>query len=510
MKNKKTKLILLVLLGVFICSFSNLFIQDNNKNNDTRLLKTNDYDDESAGILIAGATENVFSICQGYEHSYLYFYNTSLDGSLYRIDLDNYLFTPTLIRGNLGNVYDIDSAYAPYGDMIFFATSEYDNAIMKMNVSLLVYEKILSSAWTPLKLSVDYDYRFESMIIVWITASNVFYWNNVDQIIENIETDFFNVIDIQCDWNDILYYNDEEIVLYDAWEFANPHEIARINDAGITSAFLDESREYIIYSQDDDPSSSIKDGKVIQFDYSDFSVTTIQSGIDYPVSVWCTGNYIYWLEKAYWSSRSMIYRYSYYYDSPDIHYYSKVSRAHGVSWADRIEFENDFNQNQLGVYWGYNQLYVINSSDITPPDTIEWMGSLDIISDYDYWDITWWNSWDLNEIKEYELIMSKTENFSTYDTFLIQESELSYTSFDFLDMEYGNYYYKIRAIDNIDRVNENYPNIGEWSDILHVSYLEPESEQLLPEISGYSILLIGLAIVIVTLLLIIKSKRKNI
>ena len=119
MRNKKTKLILLVLFGVFICSFSNLFIQGNNKNNDTRLLKTNDYYDESAGIPIIGTTENVFSICQGYEHSYLYFYNTSSGGSLYRIDLDNYLFTPTLIRGNLGTVYDIDSAYAPYGDMIF-------------------------------------------------------------------------------------------------------------------------------------------------------------------------------------------------------------------------------------------------------------------------------------------------------------------------------------------------------------------------------------------------------
>ena len=476
MKNNKVEL--LVLIGIITLSFSILFIPRNDyiKDTDVGILKTNDYYEESPGIPIVGTTKNIFSICQGYEHSYLYFYNTSLDGSLYRIDLDNQIFTPTLIRGNLGIVYDIDTSYAPNGDMVFFATSEYDNAIMKMNVSLLVYEKILSSTGIPLKLSVNYDYRFGLHKVAWITTNDIFCWTGYNQIIDNIETDFFNAIDIQCDdSNDILYYNDEEIVLYDTWEFADPHEIVRISSTGITSAFNKFHSDIIVYSQT---------GEIILFDYSDSTETIIQAKEYLPVSVWCTGNYIYWLEQGYWSEQSIIYQYAISGDNLCF----KVSRAHGIYWADRIEFENDFNQNQLGVYWGYDQLYVINSSDITPPDTIEWMPRSDYnetVND-NSWSISWWNSWDLNGIKEYELIVSKTEDFSEYDTYWISESEEYGMSLDFSDMEHGNYYYKIRAIDNTSFNYFDDPNIGEWSAILKVSYPDPAN----PNIPSFNILII--------------------
>ena len=513
--NKKIAFGLIVFLFVIagVCNISNVIVLDDSdytemipfiqtNKNDIDFPKISDYYDESAGIPIVGTTENIFSICQGYEHSYLYFYNISLDGSLYRIDLDNQIFTPTLIRGNLGTVYDIDTSYAPDGDMIFFATSEYDNAIMKMNVSLLVYEKILSSTWAPQKLSVDYDYRFGINIIAWITASNVFFWDGLNQVIENIETDFFGVIDIQCsEWNDILYYNDEEIVLYDAWEFADPHEKVRISGTGITSAFKKLYSDVIIYSQS---------GEIILFDYSDSTEIIIQAKEHLPVSVWCTGNYIYWLEQGYWSETSMIYQYATYGDNLCF----KVSRAHGVQWADRIEFqfEESSNQRVLGVYWGYNQLYVINSTDITPPDTIEWMGGSDYNKtvNWDSWSTTWWNSWDLNGIKEYELIVSETEDFSDYDTYLISESEYSYTSLEFSDMKYGNYYYKIRAIDNTSFNYFDKPNIGDWSATLKVSYPNPVDPDGIPIFNLLIIIgIIGSISVISIISAIVIRKRIN-
>ncbi|MBA7530306.1 hypothetical protein ES705_22509 [subsurface metagenome] len=476
MRNKKT--ILLILIGIVTLSFSILFISGNDyiKDTDVGILKTNDYYDESYGIPITGATDNIFSMCEwsgDMEHTFLYFYNTSLDGSLYKVDLNN-IASPILVRGYLGVVYDIDTSYAPGGDMIFFATSGYDNAIMKMNATTLVYEKILSSTSIPLKLSVEYDYRWNSMFIAWRTASNVFAWNAVTKITYNLETGFYGVIDVQCEGYEILCYNSEEILIHNT-QFT-PTLRKSINDVGIKSVFWDTYRDYIVYAQDDDYSTT-KDGKIIQVDYSDLSVITIQTEIDYPVSVWCTGNYIYWLERGYWSGHSMIYRYSYYYNSPpETHYYSKVSSATGNMWADRIEFsDSGYSHIKLGVYWGYDQLYVVNSSDITPPDTIEWMPKTgyDKTVSYDSWSITWWNSWDLNGIEDYELIVSETEDFSNYDTYWVSESEYSYTSLEFSDMGYGDYYYKVRTRDTmgIDPMEES--NIGEWSAILKVSYPDP-------------------------------------
>lgn len=518
MKNKK--IILLILIGIITLSFLILFIPRNDyiRNTDTKMLKTNDYYDESYGIPVIGATDNIFSICEwsgDMEHTFLYFYNTSLGGSLYKVDLNSVEFYPILVRGYLGTVYDIDTSYAPNGDMVFFATSEYDNAIMKMNTTTLVYEKILLSTWTPLKLSVKYDYRFNSMFIAWNTGNHVFAWNAVTKQIYTLETDLYRVIDVQCEGYEILCYNSEEILIYDT--YWTPTLRKSINDVGITSVFWDDDRTCIVYSQDDDYSSGLKDGKIIQVDYFDLSTVIIQTGIDYPVGIWCTSNYIYWIERGYWSGHSMIYRYSYYYNSPpETHYYSKVSHATGNMWTDRIEFsDSGYSHIKLGVYWGYNQLYVVNSSDITPPDTIEWMGGSNYNKTVDYndWSITWWNSWDLNGIKDYELIISKTKDFSEYDTYWILESEVySYTSIEFLDMEHGDYYYKIRTRDTmgVDPIEES--NIGEWSVILKVSYPSPQDEinkqliNILPII--FIVLVVGVIIILGVVGYMIYKKRK--
>jgi len=471
MKNKKIGL--LILFGIFLLSFLTFFIHgisyDENAV-DTRLLKASDYYDESPGIPILGTTENIFSLCK----DNLYFYNTTNNGSIYRVNLNNQLFTPLLVRGGLGVVNDIDASYGPNGDMIFLATAEYNNAIMKFNTSILAYQKVISSTGIPQKLSVNFDYRFVNMFIAWRTTSNVFAWNNVFNIIRNIGPNFFGVIGVQCDGYDVLYYNSEEILIYNTYSTIPATEHKRIVDTGITSVFWDTSREYIIYAQDNDYDNNA-DGKIVQYNYFTDEIIYIQSDIDYPVSVWANSDYVYWLERGYWSSRSMIYRYSYYYNSPDTHYYSKVSRAHGVSSADRIEFQDDANPflTTLGLYWGYNQLYVINGSDITPPDTIEWMNTQEI-KEHNTWSVTWWNSYDLNGIEDYELIVSKTDNFSNFDTYWISESEeYSSTSLEFSDMEYGDYYYKVRTRDTmgLDPMEES--NIGEWSDILHISYPAP-------------------------------------
>lgn len=501
MKNKGNGL--LVLIGIFMLSFPISVIHKSDYNNiNTRLLKTNDYYDESPGIPILGTTENIFSICQwngDMEHHNLYFYNISLGGSLYKVDLDNPQFVPILVRGYLGDVYDIDTSYAPDGDMVFFATSEYNNAIMKMNVTTLVYEKILSSPLLPLKLSVDFDYRFKNIFIIWRTKYNVYAWNSVFEIIKNIETDFYSYFDertVQCEGYDVLCYNSEEIILYDTYSTYPPTKLKRIVDTGITSVFWDTSRDYIIYAQDDDY-TNYADGKIIQYDYFTDEMKCIQSNIDYPVSIWCTSNYIYWLEQGYWSTRSMIYRYSYY--GYDTHYYSKVSRAHGVMWADRIEFQNEYSYslNRLGVYWGYEQLYIVNGSDITPPDTIEWMNTQKI-KEYDYWSISWWNSYDLNGIEDYELIVSETDDFSNYDTYWVSEGEYSSTSLEFSDMEYGDYYYKVRTRDTmgLDPMEES--NIGKWSNILKISYPNPETSDLSNRITDILPIIITLSIIGVT------------
>ncbi|MBA7530307.1 hypothetical protein ES705_22510 [subsurface metagenome] len=146
---------------------------------------------------------------------------------------------------------------------------------------------------------------------------------------------------------------------------------------------------------------------------------------------------------------------------------------------------------------------------MTSPDTIKWMGGSNCnktVND-NIWSISWWNSWDLNGIKEYELIVSKTDEFSEYDTYWISESEEYGMSLDFSDMEHGNYYYKIRAIDNTSFNYFDDPNIGEWSAILKVSYPDSESEQEI--IPGYSILLISLTIGITIISLIIKLRRRK-
>lgn len=493
---KKKKIELLVLFGIFILSFLTFFmhgISFDDDGIDTRLLKTNDYYDEIPGIPIVGTTDNIFTLCK----DNLYFYNSDNNGSIYRVNLNNQPFTPLLVRGGLGVVYDIDASYGPNGDMVFLATAEYNNAIMKFNTSILAYQKVISSTWIPQKLSVNFDYRFENMFIAWRTASNVFAWNSVYKILRNIGPDFFGVIDVQCDGYDVLYYNSEEILIYSTSSTIPATELKRIVDTGITSVFWDTSREYIIYAQDDDYDNNA-DGRIVQYNYFTDEIIYIQSDIDYPVSVWATSDYVYWLERGYWSSRSIIYRYSYYYDSPNIHYYSKVSRAHGVSFADRIEFQDEFTHH-LGVYWGYNQLYVINRSDITPPDTIEWMNTQEI-KIHDTWSVTWWNSYDLNGIEDYELIVSKADNFSISDTYWISESEeYSYTSLEFSNMGYGDYYYKVRTRDTMGLDPTEESNIGEWSDILHISYPAPipvPTDNI--TIPSFNIMIIFLMILFVT------------
>ena len=490
MKNNKTIiLILLFVLPVFVGLFTFTPVRaDPIYTTDEILPKTSDYDDESPGSKIPGAIDDIFVLCL----DTLYFYNSTNNGTLYKVYLNQQPFVPLVVRGHLGDVRDIDASYGPNGDLIFLATTEYNNGIMKLNTSILVYQKIVSSQWIPQKLSVEYWSMsgFERIDLTWRTTSNVFYWNSNDEIIKNIGPDFNGVIDVQYSDIYVLYYNSTEIRLYNRLS----DSIAQyIWDDGITCAFLDTSRDYIIYAQDDDYETT-PDGRIVQFDYIHSNVTNIKLNVDYPVSVWCTPNYIYWLERGYWSSHSMIYRYSYYYDSPDIHYYSKVSRAHGVSWADRIEFQSEQGSTQhvLGVYWGYQQLYVVAGSDINPPDKIEWMTSNNTVTD-NSWSITWWNSYDLNDINEYELRVSNTVDFSIYDTYMISESELSYTSYSFSDIDYGVYYYKIRVSDTMEQ-----PNLSEWNDILQISYPSPDNGDPLDngdpfEIPGYQFLVLFLS-----------------
>lgn len=494
------------ILGI-ILSLSTCFNIDTLKDTQTIIgedIHSSGLNGSSYGIKIPGTEDGIFKLC----NNNLYFYNTTNNGSIYRVNLNNRPFIPLLVRGGLGVVYDIDASYGPNGDMIFLATSEYNNAIMKFNTSILAYLKVVSSTWIPQKLSVEFDYRFESMFIAWRTASNVFSWNNVFEIIKNVKTDFFGVIDVQCDGYDILCYNSEEILIYNTYSTIPPSELKRIVDTGITSVFWDTSREYIVYAQDDDY-DNYADGKIIQYDRLTDEISYIQENIDYPVDVWCTSNYIYWIERGYWSGHSMIYRYSYYYTPPNTHYYSKVSEANGNMWSEKIEFQNDYPYDHyLGVYWGYNLLYVINGYDITPPDKIEWM-STQKIKEHDSWSITWWNSYDLNGIEDYELIVSKTDNFSNYDTYWISESEeYSYTSLEFSDMEYGDYYYKVRVRDTMGVDPNEESNIGEWSDILHISYPAPEDVGTpRDKIAGYPLLFIILSGFISVFILFRKFKK---
>jgi len=202
----------------------------------------------------------------------------------------------------------------------------------------------------------------------------------------------------------------------------------------------------------------------------------------------------------------MIYRYSYYYNPPNTHYLSKVSRAHGVSWADKIEFQKESypNEHVLGVYWGYQKLYLVNGSDITPPDRIDWMGGNET-SSYDFWSVSWWNSYDLNTISYYELQVSNTLDFSNPDIYYANEST-TYSSYEFSDMEHGTYYYRIRAIDTME-----HPNYGEWSEILKIVYSEEETpgNPLNPFIiPGYHFLIIIMSSII-TIGVIIKKKIKS-
>ncbi|HEC38087.1 hypothetical protein LCGC14_0762000 [marine sediment metagenome] len=459
----------------------------------------------SYGVNISGTEDGIFSLCR----DNLYFYNATNNGSIYRVNLNSLPFTPILVRGNLGNVYDIDAAYEISGDLIYLATAEYNNAIMELNTNTLVYKKIVSSTWIPRELSVEYwnNLGFERIDLTWRTASNVFYWNSLDNIIENIGPDFFGVIDVQYSEKFVLYYNSTEIRLYD--RLLDSIELY-IYDTGITSAFLDTSRDYIIYAQDDDYDYDA-DGKIVQYDYANTLVDYIYLNLDYPVDVWCTANYIYWVERGYWSGSSMIYRYSYYYNSPDTHYYSKVSKIGINQWIDRMEFQNmQYLDDKLGVYWvDYYGLFVINGADRIPPEKIEWMsgGVNETVYTVNDWSVSWWNSEDLNGIEDYELLVSKTDNFSNYDTYWVSESEgFIYTSLEFSDMEYGDYYYKIRARDTIGTDSSEESNIGEWSDTFHISYPTPESDGI-STIAGYPLLFISV-ISLVTMLFISKKRFK--
>ncbi len=502
MRFKKIILMLILVLSLSICFNINKpkEIQTINEND----LYSNSFNGISYGVNIPGTKDGIFKLC----YDNLYFYNATNNGSIYRVNLNSQPFTPLLVRGNLGVVCDIDAVYDPKGDLIFLATVEYNNAIMKFNTSILTYQKVVSSTWIPQKLSVEYFKipGWERIDLAWRTASNVFYWNSNDKIIENIGPDFFGVIDVQYSERYVLYYNSTEIHLYDTLTDSIK---TMIFDVGITSAFLDTSREYIIYAQDDDYDYDA-DGKIVQYDYTNTLVDYIYLNLDYPKDVWCTANYIYFLERGYWSSSSMIYRYSYYYSSPDIHYYSKVSEANGNMWSDKIESQNmQFRDDKLGVYWGdTNGLFIINGRDCDPPEKIEWMGLInETIYTVDNWYVTWWNSEDLNGIQDYELIVSESENFTIYDTYWVLESNTSsYTSLEFTEMEYGNYYYKIRARDTIGIDPNEDANIGEWSNILHIAYPPPGGNRV-PVIIGYPLLLLGLVSFLSIISLITKIKK---
>ena len=516
MKNKKK--ISLILTIIFLCGFI-LNIERSRRNLlFSNTIHSSDIIEEDGGIHIEGTEYSVFSICG----DYLYFYNSTNNGSIYIMELTYVYYSsysPQLVVNNLGDVIDIDVEHGLVLDIIFLATVEYNNAIMKYDIYYATYEKILSSQWTPRKISVEYwcayigSTLFTRTDIVWRTASNVFYWNSLDKIIENIGPDFYGVIDVQYNDRYVLYYNSNEIRLYNRLYGTTD---LYIYDTGITCAFLDANRESIIYGADDDY-DYFPDGKIIQYNYDTDEITNIQYDVDYPSDIWCTANHIYWIEMGYWGGTSIIYRYSYY--GYDTHYYSKVSGIKNQGYADEIEFQHypNIQEEHFGAYsCGHYGIYVINGADMFPPDKIDWMGgtTCNKTVDYDNWIVSWQNSYDLNGIEDYELIISETEDFSNFDTYWVLKSEEhSYTSLVFSDMEYGHYYYKVRAMDTMGRDPQEESNIGEWSDTLKISYLSPEIgnqiTNILPAII-ISVSIIGVVISIVVYIIYRRKKQEDI
>ncbi|MFX1273630.1 MAG: hypothetical protein ACFFBP_13600 [Promethearchaeota archaeon] len=459
-------------------------------------LRNSSYNDESPGYYVDEIPDGIFDI---YDH-YLYYYSdVSNNGSIYVIDLDYLDFIPFLVQENLGNVIDIDVE----SNAIYLATSEYNNGIMRLDLGTLSYRKLVSSPYTPLKISSDHF--FGDIDIIWITTSNgitpddIYHWSDSEGSL-NIVAQDINPIGIQMVNKRAIYYNSNLINLYNTG--SKSIELT-INSVGILSAFFDEPRDSIVYSQDDDYDET-PDGQIRKYDLSSSSTIIIKNDCNYPIDVCCTSNYIYWIERGYWSSHTMIYRYSYYYTPPDTHYISRVSRAHGNLHSDKIRFEPiQYMEENYGAYWGSNyNLYIINGSDTNPPEKIDWSTS-DKTVYVDNWEIRWAPSYDLNGIQYYELWESTSSDFSSYTVYWISSTEIELSN-----KPLGNYYYRIRANDSMDYEESN---IGEWSDILTISYQQRTySEPEGTTIPGYPlIVLISGIFVMVTVVLSIQIKRKK-
>ncbi len=499
MKNKKY-VIMGILIGMILMTMGNQVtgivelsteIEDEIK---ITKLKTSDYYEESSGIYIGKTNEYDIVIISGNE---LYYINDTNNGTLYKVNLDDPTFTSNLVRGNLGDIRDMCKSE----EDMYLATYEYNSAIMKLDLDTLMYSKIDSSpSGVPLKISA-YLGLTHRLDLLWTTYNDVYHCTNSTGLwVTSLVLDGIYPEGVDIDYTtDAIGYNSTNIWTINM--ISKTYNL-RVTSTDINSVCINGDEIYYVRGQYND----LKNGQIRKYDISESTTTMIKNDCDYPTDVEYASGYVYWIDKSYWSTDAMIYKCYYNGD-----YLTKISRAYGNSFSGKIEFMSN---QEYGVYydtWSFieSNIYVVNGSDITPPETIEW-NSFNETIDFNSWHIIdWEKSYDLNGIQDYELLVSNVEDFSIYNTYWIpDDGELShsYQRYDFSNMGYGDYYYKIRTRDN----NLPTSNIGVWSDILKISYPEPEEskETEEPSIPGYPLILLY-AIGIISVIYIIRNQQKR-
>lgn len=445
--------------------------------------------------------------CYTIFEEYLYFVNSN--GFLYEVNLQ-FINEPlvVLLYSGLEDVRDIAAFIDESGYREFYFTTI--NSITHLTMSPLNYETIYLTLATPRYISVYYAYYVvgDSVVVrmygVWIDWSDrVYYFMEGDLVPteitpDNFDTDYtsYHPKTIQVGDSHILLFNSTNFFLYEVRFYTSP-VIQKYAISGLRKAYLDESRGSIIYAIDPSNDDGIYDGQIFRYNYDTGITTLIKDGCKYPVDIYTTPNFIYWLEQGYWSDQGAIYRNSYFLtnDYPN-GFFSVVSKTEQFPYRF-IVYNDDWSTGAgKSVYWSAHYgVFITTSFDQDAPywENQDWISSSGNTFDDD-WVIYWKAPVDLNEITGYQLLVSNDPSFNEFQSYYTDETE-----YTFLNNNYGSYYYKLVVNDsNFQRLANEVE-----SNILNINYLEPDDPEPLPStptIPGYSfiifVILLGIGMII--------------
>lgn len=361
------------------------------------------------------------------------------------------------------------------------------------------YETIYDTSTTAKFISVFYEefFSIRKIFLVWIDLTNkVYFFEEGDVSPTEITPPNFNedygsyTKNIQIGESKILLFNRTHIFLYE--DYGTSFDQTFYGGNNILKAFLDEQREYVVYAVD--VRDGNRDGKIYRLDYNTGISTLIKDGCDIPVDIYCTTNFIFWLESGWMDSGAKISRNSYYYDDEHpLGFYSKVSKIESSS-VRLMAYEDSMDTKRKGkcVYFDrFDGLFIINNKDDESPywEYDDWI-TPDYNTTDDDWTIRWNVPIDLNIIPGYEIRVYMTPDLFGFNQYFTEDTELTFS-----DMDYGSYYFKIIVNDSEHYLEMNEAESGILNINYYVSILDPPPFIFIPGFNAilFPAILLGIA-----------------